>query len=112
MNTNTTIPNNSETTMKNKSITNDKVRQGTTVYHVDYGKGHVIALKPRRDNDLCFCWFPKAKTHDWIGVRSLVSGTGEITLTPHPAMSAAPQSDDPLQAALENLFGGKPPRGM
>lgn len=89
------------------------VQQGTKVYHVEFGSGHVVSIKPKANpnNDLVWCYFPKSKVSDWISMSTLVNNTGSITLDKPNAMSASDEHiSDPLQAALENLFGGKPPR--
>ena len=83
-------------------------KQYDTVYHIEYGKGTIVTIQHRKDCGLCMCYFPKVKEHDWITVTQLITGTGEISLTPiDKMMKDAPVGDD-LQQALENLFfGGK-----
>lgn len=92
---------------------NKTVQQGTKVYHIEFGSGRVMSIKPRANpnNDLVWCYFPQNKISDWITMRTLLSNTGSITLDKPNSMSAMDETvSDPLQAALENLFGGKPPR--
>jgi len=92
---------------------NSKVQQGTKVYHIEFGSGHVVSVKPRgmSNNDLVWCYFPKNKVSDWISMSTLLSNTGSITLDkPNSMMASDEHISDPLQAALESLFGGKPPR--
>jgi len=72
-----------------------------------------MSIKPKanENNDLVWCYFPKSKVSDWISMSTLVSNTGSITLDKPNSMSAQGETvSDPLQAALENLFGGKPTR--
>jgi len=64
-----------------KKIITDAIKQFTTVYHIEYGKGHVLSIAYRKDNNLITCYFPKAKTTAWIGETQLRSGMGDITLS-------------------------------
>jgi hypothetical protein len=88
---------------KINNTTSLKVKQHTTVYHIEYGKGTIVTIQYRKDGGLAMCFFPSAKVHDWITVTQLTSGTGEITLTPVD-VQVQDNVSDTLQSALENLF--------
>ena len=90
-----------------KKIINNVIKQFTTVYHIDHGKGHVISVTYRRDNNLVMCYFPSSKTHEWIGETQLRSGVGDITLRQQDPRAAHDDIPDSLQAALEGLFAPK-----
>lgn len=87
-----------------KKIITDSIKQFTTVYHLEYGKGHVVSVTYRKDNSLVMCYFPKAKTTDWICEKDLRSGMGDITLTKVDPSMHDEQIPNSLQSALENLF--------
>tara|TARA_R100001224_G_scaffold17284_1_gene8573 strand:+ start:75 stop:362 length:288 start_codon:yes stop_codon:yes gene_type:complete len=93
--------------MNTLNNTNTKVQQFTTVYHAEYGKGKVVSLTPRMKDQLLMCFFPKANTHDWCLLSALETGTDDyMSLTPVSADTPKDNLSDPLQQALENLFGG------
>jgi len=87
-----------------KKIITDSIKQFTTVYHIEYGKGHVVSITYRKDNNLITCYFPKTKITDWIGETKLRSGMGDITLSKVAPSMQDEQIPDSLQAALEGLF--------
>jgi hypothetical protein len=105
-------PHSSETTgdikMNRLDKTDNAVKQFTTVYHAEYGKGKVVSLTPKMKDQLVMCFFPKANAHDWCLLSALETGTDDyMSLQPQ---SLEPKSDslsDPLQQALDNLFGGR-----
>ena len=83
------------------------VQQFTTVYHAEYGKGKVVCLTPKGKDELVMVYFPKSNTHDWVLLSSLYTDTDEVmSLKPMKERSVDGEVSDPLQAALENLFGG------
>ena len=92
--------------MKKINFTNDSItiEQFTTVYHKEYGKGSVVTVTFRKDNNLVMCYFPKAKEHDWITEKELRSGMGDVTLTLQETKVQDEKVSDSLQSALENLF--------
>lgn len=93
--------------MNTLNNTNTKVQQFTTVYHAEYGKGKVVSLTPRMKDQLLMCFFPKANVHDWCLLSALETGTDDyMSLTPVSADAPKDNLSDPLQQALENLFGG------
>ena len=98
-------PHLSETPM---NTLNKSVQQFTTVYHAEYGKGKVVSLTPRQKDQLVMCFFPKANTHDWCLLSALETGTDDY-MSLHPVSHEAPKDNlsDPLQQALDNLFGGR-----
>jgi hypothetical protein len=52
-------------------------------------------------------YFPKSNTHDWVLLSSLYTDTDEVmSLKPMKERNVEGEVSDPLQAALENLFGG------
>ena len=40
------------------------MKQFDKVYHIEFGKGHVVALTPKGMETLVMCYFPNAKEHD------------------------------------------------
>ena len=84
------------------------LKQFTPVYHIEYGKGHIVTITYRGKDSLIMCYFPKERVHEWITDRQLYDGSGSMSLTPiEKLMRDEPVGDD-LQQALENLFfGGK-----
>ena len=95
-------------TLNNLSYADKAVKQFTTVYHAEYGKGKVVTLTPRQKDQLVMCFFPKANTHDWCLLSALYTGTDDY-MSLEPVQHEAPKDNlsDPLQAALDNLFGGR-----
>ena len=101
-------PNPSETTMNTLNNTDNTVKQFTTVYHTEYGKGKVVSLTPKMKDQLVMVFFPKPNTHDWCLLSALETGTDEyMSLTPAPQNAPKDNLSDPLQQALDNLFGGR-----
>jgi hypothetical protein len=87
---------------------NTQVKQFTVVYHTEYGKGKVVSLTPRMKDHLVMAFFPKANTHEWCLLSALETGTDEyMSLTPAPQSATKDNLSDPLQQALDNLFGGR-----
>ena len=94
--------------MNTLNNTDNTVRQFTTVYHAEYGKGKVVSLTPKMKDQLVMAFFPKANTHDWCLLSALETGTDEyMTLQPAQANTQKDNLSDPLQQALDNLFGGR-----
>ena len=88
--------------------TDNSVRQFTTVYHIEYGKGYVVSLTPKMKDMLCMCYFPKAKQSDWCLLSALSTGTDTyMSLNPISEKNPKDELSDPLQDALNNLFGGR-----
>ena len=93
--------------MNNLNKPTAPVKQFTTVYHADYGKGKVVTITPRHKDSLVMCYFPKANTHDWVLLSALECGTDEVmSLTPITQDTRRDTVSDPLQQALNDLFGG------
>ena len=92
--------------MKKINATNDNItiEQFTPVYHRDNGKGSVVSVTFRKDNNLIMCYFPRVKEHEWITERDLRSGMGDITLTKEPPQVNEGAQPDSLQQMLEGLF--------
>lgn len=86
---------------KNETVT---IEQFTTVYHKEYGKGSVVSVTFRKDNNLVMCYFPKARQHDWITEKELRSGMGDVTLTKETPQAQSDEPTDTLQQMLEGLF--------
>jgi hypothetical protein len=82
-----------------------EVKQFTPVYHTDLGKGSVVSVTYRRDNNnLVMCYFPNGRCHDWITEKELRSGMGDIALTRVTPKAMDDRIPNDLQSALENLF--------
>ena len=93
--------------MNNLNKPNTPVQQFTTVYHSEYGKGKVVTITPRHKDSLVMCFFPKANTHDWVLLSALETGTDDaMSLTPITQDTRKDTVSDPLQQALNDLFGG------
>lgn len=86
------------------NATNTTIKQFTPVYHLELGRGHVVSVTYRKDNNLIMCYFPSTRTHEWIGETTLRSGVGDITLTKQTPKAQRDEVGDSLQAALESLF--------
>ena len=94
--------------MNTLNNTDSTVKQFTTVYHAEYGKGKVVSLTPKMKDQLVMAFFPKANAHDWCLLSALETGTDEyMTLQPAQANTQKDNLSDPLQQALDNLFGGR-----
>jgi hypothetical protein len=81
------------------------IKQYTTVYHELYGKGHVLSVKYRRDDNLLFCSFGKGN-YGFITEKQLRRGDSDITLTTPVKNSRREEVDGDLERALRNLFSG------
>ena len=79
------------------------IKQYTTVYHEEYGKGHIMSITYRRVDNLLFCSFGKGR-HGFITEKQLRSGNGDITLHRSSAKSRQPSAS--LEDALRELLGG------
>ena len=90
--------------INNQSDKTQKIEQYTTVYHVELGKGQVVSVDYRRNNNLIMCWFPSGLCHEWITEKELRSGVGDIALTQQVPKAQDENVSDSLQSALENLF--------
>lgn len=91
-------------TQNNNNASDMPIEQFTPVYHAELGRGHVVSVTYRKDNNLVMCYFPKDRVHEWIGEVKLRSGMGDITLTRSAPSMQEEQIPDSLQAVLENLF--------
>lgn len=90
-----------------KTLLSKSVKQFTPVYHVEYGRGHVVSSTPRCRDTLHMVYFPKAKVHEWALDSKLRNGTDPyMSLQPIATDTTTDRLSDPLQQALENLFGG------
>ena len=84
------------------------MKQFTTVYHVEYGKGQVVGSTPKGRDRVLMVWFPKEKQHDWVLMSCLVQGKDPIMRLKTITEPTEDVSDD-LQSAINNLFfGGQP----
>jgi len=79
------------------------IKQYTTVYHELYGRGHILSITYRRQDNLLFCSFGKGK-HGFNTERQLRRGNGEITL--HRTGSKERRPSASLEDALRELLGG------
>ena len=82
-----------------------KIKQFTTVHHIDYGKGHVVAITPRGKDGLCMCYFPKAKEHDWVLLSRLETNTDNL-MSLEPMAQQGDTVSDEIQDAIKSLFFG------
>ena len=89
---------------ENTDTSSIKIEQFTTVYHLELGKGHVVTVTYRRQNNLVMCFFPKNRTHEWIGEIELRSGMGDIALTRVTPRNQKDTVSDSLEDALRGLF--------
>ena len=89
---------------------NTEIKQFTTVYHLEYGKGKVVTSVMRGKDELVMCFFPEVNEHDWVLKSQLENSTDEyMSLEP----MAAPQdnvSDDLKDMLTSIIFGGQPPQ--
>jgi len=82
------------------------IKQYTIVYHDKYGKGHILSVKYRKNDNLLFCSFGKSN-YGFITEKQLRRGDGDITLTePKKGTSSRDEIDADLERALRNLFSG------
>ena len=81
------------------------IEQYTTVYHSEYGKGYILNIKYRHQNNLLMCSFPQAKETVFITDKQLLRGTDEVTLQP-PRQERREEINDELEKALRSLFTG------
>jgi hypothetical protein len=79
-----------------------QIKQGTTVYHEEYGKGFVLNVTYKKSDNLVMCYFPQAKAHEWILESNLRKGTENVTLTKMGKRETEPQPS--LDDLLTNLF--------
>ena len=79
------------------------IKQYTTVYHEEYGKGQILSITYRRVDNLLFCTFGKGK-HGFITEKQLRRGDGEITL--HRSRTKERRPSASLEDALRELLGG------
>ena len=80
------------------------IKQYTTVYHDQYGKGHILNVKYRRADNLLFCSFGKGK-YGFTTEKQLRRGDGEITLTPQSGNDKGAIPSE-IEDALRQLFSG------
>ena len=87
-----------------------KIKQFTTVYHVEYGEGSVLNITPRGKDELVMIYFPQSKEHDWTLKSKLENNTDEnMSLEPIPQEDTHTQSDD-IHEALKSLFFSVTPK--
>ena len=84
------------------------MKQFTTVYHVEYGKGQVVGSTSKGRDEVLMVWFPKAKEHDWVLLSSLVKNSDPI-MSLKPIVAQTENVSNELQDAITNMFfGGQP----
>ena len=84
------------------------LKQFTKVYHLDYGKGHIVATQSKGMDMLYMVYFPKVKEHDWVLHSRLATGSDDL-MSLKPMEFPKDEVSDDLQQALNNLFfGGQP----
>ena len=82
-----------------------QVKQFTTVHHIEYGKGYVVAITPKGRDSLCMCYFPKARQHDWVLSSRLQTNTDDL-MSLQPMQRQDDTVSDEIQDALKSLFFG------
>ena len=85
------------------------MKQFTTVYHAEYGKGHVVGSTPKGRDEVLMVWFPKAKQHDWVQLSILVKG-GDPLMSLKPITEPIENVSNELQDAITNMFFGPQPQ--
>lgn len=84
------------------------LKQFTTIYHTEYGKGHTVGGTPNGRDTLYMVYFPSVQEHDWVLHSRLSTGTDE-TMSLQPIDFEEQRVSDDLQEAITNLFfGGQP----
>ena len=84
------------------------MKQFTTVYHAEYGKGHITGSTPKGRDTLFIVWFPKVKEHDWVLQSHLAQGKDQM-MSLRPITESKENVSDDLQSAINSLFfGGQP----
>ena len=89
----------------NGDNTMSTIKQYTTVYHAEYGKGYILNIKYRHQNNLLMCSFSQAGETVFITERQLRAGNNEVTLEP-PRQTRREEINDELEKALRSLFTG------
>ena len=80
------------------------IKQYTTVYHEVYGKGQILSVKHRRQDNLLFCSFGKGN-YGFTTEKQLRRGDGEITLTKQRGASRS-RKPDSLDEVIRSILGG------
>ena len=87
-----------------------KIKQFTTVHHIDYGKGKVVSLTPKGKDMLVMCFFPQANEHEWVLQSQLESSTDDYVFLEPPEPPTDEVSDDLNDLITQAFFGGQPPQ--
>lgn len=77
-----------------------KIERNTIVYHTQFGKGWVLSIKYRKNDNLYACYFPEREGCEFITHEQLVSGGFEIGLKP------VIQVKRKAGESLEDILGG------
>ena len=86
------------------------MKQFDKVYHTEHGKGHIVSVTHRKENNLYMCYFPKGQVTEFVTHKALVTDTDEVVSLERRNPRQERVSDD-IQEALNNLFfGGQPPQ--
>jgi hypothetical protein len=85
------------------------MKQFTTVYHAEYGKGHVVGSTPKGRDEVLMVWFPKAKQHDWVQLSCLVKNSDPL-MSLKPITEPTGNVSNELQDAITNMFFGPQPQ--
>ena len=85
------------------------MKQFTTVYHAEYGKGHVVGSTPKGRDEVLMVWFPKAKQHDWVRLSCLVKNSDPL-MSLKPITEPTGNVSNELQDAITNMFFGPQPQ--
>lgn len=80
------------------------MKQGQTVYHNKYGKGFILAILTKRQDNLIMCKFPNREEYIFILESYLRSGDKGVTL--HPAKEGASKGKDSLESLLHSILTG------
>tara|TARA_Y100001937_G_scaffold43277_1_gene61154 strand:- start:884 stop:1156 length:273 start_codon:yes stop_codon:yes gene_type:complete len=89
-----------------------KIKQFTTVHHIEYGKGKVVSLSPKGTDTLLMCFFPQVNEHEWVLLSQLETSTDDYVFLEPPEAVSENVSDELKDLITQAFFGGQPPQGM
>ena len=87
------------------------MKQFDTVYHTKHGKGHIVAVTYRTNNNLYMCYFPKGQITEFVTHQALIADTDDVVSLERRDPREERISDDIQQALNDLFFGGQPPQG-
>ena len=87
------------------------MKQFDKVYHTQYGKGHIVSVTYRTNNNLYMCYFPKGQITEFVTHQALIADTDDVVSLERRDPREERISDDIQQALNDLFFGGQPPQG-